>query len=292
MSPGCSTESYPAFARIGLRENPGKNLNQVTWPNRDSNPGQLVSRPDALTVTAQVSTVCVNDVDMSSSSSQVLGRVACYGLKLEFSVHLFFGRPRDLLPCGWSGLSANDDSGYNCSANVMSAFYRYKTASSYGLARSMWTSVPRKKSILSRLRTSHNIRDIAPGLLDICIIPQHFSISSSFHNIPRTLAVDARKEGVGLGTKAVACMKLGFYSVVNRNYCYSVLYDNQFANDFNISMIFDTFLDYKEFREYIDCNVCVVHSSMWVSAVRYKLRSVNVNTYKRDRLRINIQRSY
>ncbi|KAJ4439156.1 hypothetical protein ANN_15113 [Periplaneta americana] len=30
MSPGSSTESYPAFARIGLRENPGKNLNQVT----------------------------------------------------------------------------------------------------------------------------------------------------------------------------------------------------------------------------------------------------------------------
>ncbi|KAJ4432087.1 hypothetical protein ANN_20701 [Periplaneta americana] len=28
MSPGSSTESYPAFARIGLRENPGKNLNQ------------------------------------------------------------------------------------------------------------------------------------------------------------------------------------------------------------------------------------------------------------------------
>ncbi|KAJ4438889.1 hypothetical protein ANN_14843 [Periplaneta americana] len=28
MSPGSSTESYPAFALIGLRENPGKNLNQ------------------------------------------------------------------------------------------------------------------------------------------------------------------------------------------------------------------------------------------------------------------------
>ncbi|KAJ4438420.1 hypothetical protein ANN_14365 [Periplaneta americana] len=44
-----STESYPAFARIGLRENPGKNLNQVTCPDRDSNPGHLVSQPDALT---------------------------------------------------------------------------------------------------------------------------------------------------------------------------------------------------------------------------------------------------
>ncbi|KAJ4439421.1 hypothetical protein ANN_07545 [Periplaneta americana] len=31
MSPGSSTESYPAFARIGLRENPGKNLNQENF---------------------------------------------------------------------------------------------------------------------------------------------------------------------------------------------------------------------------------------------------------------------
>ncbi|KAJ4436980.1 hypothetical protein ANN_17112 [Periplaneta americana] len=54
MSPGSSTESYPAFARIGLRENPGKNLNQVTCPDRDSNPGHLVSRPDALTGTPQI----------------------------------------------------------------------------------------------------------------------------------------------------------------------------------------------------------------------------------------------
>ncbi|KAJ4425793.1 hypothetical protein ANN_27418 [Periplaneta americana] len=53
MSPGSSTESYPAFARIGLRENPGKNLNQITCPDRDSNPGHLVLRPDALTVTPQ-----------------------------------------------------------------------------------------------------------------------------------------------------------------------------------------------------------------------------------------------
>ncbi|KAJ4431780.1 hypothetical protein ANN_20385 [Periplaneta americana] len=53
MNPGSNTESYPVFARIGLRENPGKNLNQVTCPDQDSNPGHLVSRPDALTVTAQ-----------------------------------------------------------------------------------------------------------------------------------------------------------------------------------------------------------------------------------------------
>ncbi|KAJ4434993.1 hypothetical protein ANN_23565 [Periplaneta americana] len=29
MNPGSSTESYPAFAHIGLKENPGKNLNQI-----------------------------------------------------------------------------------------------------------------------------------------------------------------------------------------------------------------------------------------------------------------------
>ncbi|KAJ4439414.1 hypothetical protein ANN_07538 [Periplaneta americana] len=50
----CNTESYPAFAHVGLRENPGKNLNQVTCPDRDSNPGHLVSQPDALIVTPQV----------------------------------------------------------------------------------------------------------------------------------------------------------------------------------------------------------------------------------------------
>ncbi|KAJ4428329.1 hypothetical protein ANN_24348 [Periplaneta americana] len=54
MSLGSSTESYPAFAHIGLRVNPGKNLNQVTCPNRKSNLGHLVSRPDALTVTPRV----------------------------------------------------------------------------------------------------------------------------------------------------------------------------------------------------------------------------------------------
>ncbi|KAJ4448287.1 hypothetical protein ANN_10301 [Periplaneta americana] len=59
---GSSTESYPAFARIALTKNLGKNLNQVTCPDRDSNPGHLVSRPDALTVTPQVWTHTVHDV--------------------------------------------------------------------------------------------------------------------------------------------------------------------------------------------------------------------------------------
>ncbi|KAJ4444479.1 hypothetical protein ANN_06271 [Periplaneta americana] len=49
MSSESSTESYPVFAHIGLRENPGKNFNQVTCPDRESNPGHPVSQPDALT---------------------------------------------------------------------------------------------------------------------------------------------------------------------------------------------------------------------------------------------------
>ncbi|KAJ4437423.1 hypothetical protein ANN_17567 [Periplaneta americana] len=54
MSPGSSTESYPAFTHIGLRKNPGKNLNQVNCPDRDSDPGHLVSQPDALTDTLKL----------------------------------------------------------------------------------------------------------------------------------------------------------------------------------------------------------------------------------------------
>ncbi|KAJ4441301.1 hypothetical protein ANN_11155 [Periplaneta americana] len=60
MSPGSSTESYPAFAHIGLRENPEKNLNQVIFLDRKSNPGHLVSRRDALTVTPQASSRCTD----------------------------------------------------------------------------------------------------------------------------------------------------------------------------------------------------------------------------------------
>ncbi|KAJ4432340.1 hypothetical protein ANN_20959 [Periplaneta americana] len=68
MSPGSSTESYPAFARIGLRENPGKNLNQVTCPDRDSNPGHLVSQPDALTVTPQLMLTIIIKSSVTSQS--------------------------------------------------------------------------------------------------------------------------------------------------------------------------------------------------------------------------------
>ncbi|KAJ4451061.1 hypothetical protein ANN_02498 [Periplaneta americana] len=72
-----STESYPEFARIGLRENPGKNLNQVTCPDRDSNPGHLVSRPDVLTVTPQYLGGRVENLNSQQYNIEM------HGLKLE-----------------------------------------------------------------------------------------------------------------------------------------------------------------------------------------------------------------
>ncbi|KAJ4434904.1 hypothetical protein ANN_23475 [Periplaneta americana] len=60
MSPGSSTESHSAFSHIGLRENSAKHLNQVTCPDRESNPGHLVSRPDALTCNVESKSVCVH----------------------------------------------------------------------------------------------------------------------------------------------------------------------------------------------------------------------------------------
>ncbi|KAJ4433911.1 hypothetical protein ANN_16224 [Periplaneta americana] len=54
MSPGSSTESYPAFTRIGLRENCGKEPQPGNLPRSEFEPGHLFSRSDALTVTPQI----------------------------------------------------------------------------------------------------------------------------------------------------------------------------------------------------------------------------------------------
>ncbi|KAJ4448011.1 hypothetical protein ANN_10021 [Periplaneta americana] len=43
----------PSICSYWVEGKPRKNLNQVTCPDRDSNPGHLVSQPDALTVTPQ-----------------------------------------------------------------------------------------------------------------------------------------------------------------------------------------------------------------------------------------------
>ncbi|KAJ4437675.1 hypothetical protein ANN_17820 [Periplaneta americana] len=68
-----ATESYPAFALIGLSENPGKNFNQVNCPDRDSNPGHLVLRPDALTVTPQLWIGAATSFPLLDESYSVLG---------------------------------------------------------------------------------------------------------------------------------------------------------------------------------------------------------------------------
>ncbi|KAJ4425768.1 hypothetical protein ANN_27391 [Periplaneta americana] len=89
MSPGSSTESYPAFAHLGLRENPGKNLNQVTCPDRESNPGHLVSRPDALTITPQWRLV----------NLWIGGAAIDFGTyKFHFLISLLISRLRDIGP--------------------------------------------------------------------------------------------------------------------------------------------------------------------------------------------------
>ncbi|KAJ4427465.1 hypothetical protein ANN_25113 [Periplaneta americana] len=75
MSPRSSTESYPAFARIGLRENPGKNLNEVTCSDRDSNPGHLVSRPDALTITPQIYNNIIREITVKKVMIARIGKV-------------------------------------------------------------------------------------------------------------------------------------------------------------------------------------------------------------------------
>ncbi|KAJ4434742.1 hypothetical protein ANN_23311 [Periplaneta americana] len=64
-----------------------KNLNQVTCPNRDSNPVYLVSRPDALTVTPQVWTPDVrNDTDegMGGTFSNLNSHQLCGDGELVF----------------------------------------------------------------------------------------------------------------------------------------------------------------------------------------------------------------
>ncbi|KAJ4444238.1 hypothetical protein ANN_06029 [Periplaneta americana] len=90
MSPGSNTESYPAFARIGLRENPGKNLNQITCPDRDSNPGHLVSQPDALTVTPQVWTPLKLNRSPLLQSIREIDIVEPYNKKLRGKNFMFF----------------------------------------------------------------------------------------------------------------------------------------------------------------------------------------------------------
>ncbi|KAJ4446979.1 hypothetical protein ANN_13681 [Periplaneta americana] len=63
--------------------------------------------------------------------------------RVRINLHATIGHP-------WSSLSANDDSGYNCSDNDR---FLWPSKANVNICSS-------EKSILSRLRTSHNIRDI------------------------------------------------------------------------------------------------------------------------------------
>ncbi|KAJ4444366.1 hypothetical protein ANN_06158 [Periplaneta americana] len=85
MSPGSNTESYPAFAHIGLRENPGKNLNRITCSDRDSNPGHLVSRPHALTVTPQDFTLFKHEKQRSDSELVIVLKQDAPLVSIEFT---------------------------------------------------------------------------------------------------------------------------------------------------------------------------------------------------------------
>ncbi|KAJ4450028.1 hypothetical protein ANN_01435 [Periplaneta americana] len=94
MSPGSSTESYPAFARIELRENPGKTLNQVTCPDRESNLGHLVSRPDALTVTPQNLDCLAVDTELKQPLLQAMSILHYNPAKVKTAIMLHSRRLR------------------------------------------------------------------------------------------------------------------------------------------------------------------------------------------------------
>ncbi|KAJ4447809.1 hypothetical protein ANN_09817 [Periplaneta americana] len=107
MSPGFSIESCPEFAHIGLRENTGKNLNQVTCPDWESNPDQLVSRPDALAVTPQVlqCDMVIAQSVMLRSSVQALRKLTsirfCSLLLAKFQNNCDISKTKYLLEIGY-----------------------------------------------------------------------------------------------------------------------------------------------------------------------------------------------
>ncbi|KAJ4431589.1 hypothetical protein ANN_20188 [Periplaneta americana] len=84
MNSGSNTESYPAFAHIRLRENPEKNLNQVTCPDWESNPGHLVLRLDVLAVTPQSYIMLLED-----PRSELSPFTTCHWEKRQFRSHYY-----------------------------------------------------------------------------------------------------------------------------------------------------------------------------------------------------------
>ncbi|KAJ4436484.1 hypothetical protein ANN_16515 [Periplaneta americana] len=117
MSPGSSTESYSAFARIGLKENPGKNLNQ-----------NFYFKPHYPILT--YATFALNGSYEGDNAGE-----------------MSLGTSTDSYPA-FAHIGLRENPGKNLNQII---------------SRSM-TFVSRKKSILSRLRTSHNLRDIAQAV--------------------------------------------------------------------------------------------------------------------------------
>ncbi|KAJ4436903.1 hypothetical protein ANN_17035 [Periplaneta americana] len=113
MSPGFSTESYPTCARIGLRENPGKNLNQVTCPDQDSNPGHLVSRPDALTITPQDQKRCIDISIAVKGPDSIVGQVFFPVIDIPLTIEE---------EINWSQLSASEEMG---AVIIIAAHHRF-----------------------------------------------------------------------------------------------------------------------------------------------------------------------
>ncbi|KAJ4431539.1 hypothetical protein ANN_20138 [Periplaneta americana] len=74
MSSGSSTESYPVFAHIGLRENPGKNLNQIMSRSK-SGVNRPPIDPDALKK-------AVEEI-IAPPGNKISVRDACSGLELN-----------------------------------------------------------------------------------------------------------------------------------------------------------------------------------------------------------------
>ncbi|KAJ4436321.1 hypothetical protein ANN_18952 [Periplaneta americana] len=86
----------PSICSYWLRENPGKNLNQVICPDRESNPSHLVSRPDVLTVTPQFTNIIRN---LKSRRLRWAGHVARMG-ESRNAYRVLVGRPEGKRPLG------------------------------------------------------------------------------------------------------------------------------------------------------------------------------------------------
>ncbi|XP_069702119.1 probable ribonuclease ZC3H12D isoform X2 [Periplaneta americana] len=81
----------------------------------------------------------------------------------------------------------------------------------------MWTSVPRKKSILSRLRTSHNIRDIAPDTVREGFRPvtnDGSNVATSCNPVRSALAPSTSKYGSNIYNPNPDAVKEGLRPIV------------------------------------------------------------------------------